>query len=252
MIKILLSGCSGAMGKTVAQAATIGTQYTVVAGIDRVATTQFDFPVFTQFDDIDVDFDVIIDFSNPKNLAPLLGYLQTSHKPVVIATTGFSQEQICDINDSASVAPIFFSANMSLGVSLLRELAVTAAKVLGEPFDIEIIEKHHNQKVDAPSGTALLLANAIAAALPHESKYTYDRHSSRVKRDSKEIGMHSVRGGTIVGEHDVIFAGQDEVITLSHTAYSKVIFAKGALSAAAFLATCANGIYDMSDLVQSV
>ena len=252
MIKILLSGCCGAMGKTVTQATAMGTQYTVVAGIDRAVTDEFHFPVFTQFDEVNVDFDVIIDFSNPKTLPALLSYIKKTHKPVVIATTGFSQEQICDINDSADTAPIFFSANMSLGVSLLKELAITAAKVLGDPFDIEIIEKHHNQKVDAPSGTALLLANAISASLPHDSKYVYDRHSSRVKRENHEIGMHSVRGGTIVGEHDVIFAGQDEVITLSHTAYSKVIFAKGALSAAGFLASCDNGLYDMSNLVQSV
>ncbi|MEG1687862.1 MAG: 4-hydroxy-tetrahydrodipicolinate reductase, partial [Angelakisella sp.] len=148
--------------------------------------------------------------------------------------------------------PIFFSANMSLGVSLLRELAVRAAKLLGGQFDIEIIEKHHNQKVDAPSGTALMLANAMSQVVDYDAKYVYDRHSSRTKREKCEIGIHSVRGGTIVGEHDVIFAGKDEVVTLTHTAYSKAIFANGALAAAIFIAGQPAGSYEMSDLVQSI
>ncbi len=242
----------GAMGRTIAQCAKESENYTVVAGFDREADTSLGFPVFTDYDNIDVEYDVIIDFSNPKNLAGLLGYVKANSKPVVVATTGFSEEQICDIHDAAAFAPIFFSANMSLGISLLKELAMTAAKVLGDSFDIEIVERHHNKKVDAPSGTALLLANAVSSALPYDSKYTYDRHSTREKRQKKEIGMHSVRGGTIVGDHDIIFAGQDEIITLSHNAHSKAVFAQGALSAAAFLAKCEKGMYDMADLVQSV
>lgn len=252
MTRILLSGCGGAMGKTIVATAQNNQLYTIVAGFDKMSKETADFPIFTSFADVNVEYDAIIDFSHPANLAELLDHVKSTKKPVVIATTGFTQTQINEIHNTATEAPVFFSANMSLGVSLLKELAITAAKVLGDPYDIEIIEKHHNQKLDAPSGTAILLADAIANSLPYETPYVYDRQCKREKRTNHEIGLHSVRGGTIVGEHDVIFAGQDEVVTLTHTAYSKAIFAKGSLTAAQFIAKCTAGLYDMSHLVQSV
>lgn len=250
--KILLSGCCGAMGNTIATVAAGRTDCTVVAGLDRQPGDHHPFPVYQQPQQVQEDFDVLVDFSSPKALDGLLAYAKTTGKPMVLATTGYTQEQLMAIEDAAAHLPIFFSANMSLGVSLLKELAVIAARVLGPQFDIEIIEKHHNQKVDAPSGTALLLANAISQSLPYDTKYTYDRHSSRQKRDSREIGIHSIRGGTIVGEHDVLFAGKDEVLTLTHTAYSKAIFANGALTAAVFMTGKTSGMYGMSELVEQI
>ena len=250
--RILLSGCCGAMGNTIAAIAAGRTDCTIVAGLDRQPGDHHPFPVYQQLSLVREDFDVVVDFSSPKALDALLDYAKATGKPLVIATTGYTQEQIMAIQEAAAQLPIFFTANMSLGVSLMKELAVTAARVLGGQFDIEIVEKHHNQKVDAPSGTALLLANAISQALPYDAKYTYDRHSSRQKRDSREIGIHSVRGGTIVGEHDIIFAGRDEVLTLTHTAYSKAIFANGALAAASFLAGKAPGLYGMAELVEQI
>ena len=167
----------------------------------------------------------------------------------MIATTGLSEEQIEQIRQTAKIIPVFFSANMSLGISLLCELAKKAAKVLGSDFDIEIVEKHHNRKVDAPSGTALMLADAVCEELEHQPQYIYDRHSRRAARSKNEIGIHSIRGGTIVGEHDIIFAGHDEVITLSHSAASKEVFAQGAVNAALFLVNQKPGLYNMGDLV---
>lgn len=250
MTRIVLCGCCGAMGQTVAAVAATRHDCTIVAGLDRTPSSALPFPVYSDPYLITEDFDVLVDFSSPKALEDLLRFVGCKRKPTVIATTGFSEEQIGRIEDAAKDIPIFFSANMSLGVSLLQELAVTAAKVLGLQYNIEIIEKHHNQKVDAPSGTALMLANAVAQALPYDPSYIYDRHSSRQKRDSHEIGLHSVRGGTIVGEHDILFAGKDEVITLQHTAYSKAIFANGALAAACFMTDRTAGLYSMSELVE--
>lgn len=251
MIKILLSGCCGTMGQVVATAAAEREDCVIVAGLDHRICKPTYFPVYGDIHAVAEAFDIVIDFSTPKYLDSLLGYGLFHKKPLVIATTGFSEEQINRIEQASNVIPIFFCANMSLGVSLMRELAVTAARVLGEQFDVEIIEKHHNKKVDAPSGTALMLANAVAQALPYSAKYVYDRHSSRVPRDHEEIGIHSVRGGSLVGEHEVVFAGQDELLTITHTAYSKGIFAQGALSAAAFLKDCGAGLYAMSDLTKA-
>lgn len=250
MTKILLSGCCGAMGNTVAGIAAGRADCSIAVGLDRNENSTLAFPVYTDIEKINEAFDVLVDFSTPKALDTLLDFAKTRQKPMVLATTGFSEDQVLRIEDAAKLVPIFFTANMSLGVCLLKELAVRAAKLLGGTFDVEIIEKHHNQKVDAPSGTALMLANAISQALPYDPKYVYDRHSNRQKRDAHEIGLHSIRGGTIVGEHDILFAGKDEVITLTHTAYSKAIFANGALAAAAFLVGKAPGLYTMSDLVE--
>lgn len=248
MTKILLSGCCGAMGRVVAAAAAQRNDCTVVAGYDRSEATALGFPVYSDLSAVVEAFDVIVDFSNPKTLEDLLNYAAAYKKPLVIATTGFSEEQTDRIELASHSTPIFFCANMSLGVSLMRELAITAARVLGDRFDVEIIEKHHHKKVDAPSGTALLLANAVAQVLPYSPHYTYDRHSSRTKRAPDEIGIHSVRGGTLVGEHEILFAGQDELLTITHTAYSKGIFAQGALTAATFLQGRDAGLYEMSDL----
>ena len=192
---------------------------------------------------------MVIDFSNPAVLDGLLEYCLTNGVPAVLATTGYNEEQLAKIRKAAESIPVFFSFNMSLGINLLVQLAKKATSILGGQFDIEIVEKHHNQKLDAPSGTALMLADAINATLDNQYHYVYDRHSKRAKREKTEIGMHAIRGGTIVGEHDIIFAGHDEVITLSHSAASKEVFAVGAVNAAVFLAAQKPGMYDMSALM---
>ena len=209
------------------------------------------FLVFSDFEAINLKADVIIDFSHVALLDSLLDYAIKSKTPVVIATTGYSAEQIEKIKASANVIPVFFTFNMSIGVNLLCSLAKKAASVLGGDFDVEIIEKHHNLKIDAPSGTAIMLANAVNSVFDGEKVYEYDRHSKRQKRSKNEIGMHSVRGGTIVGDHDVIFAGMDEVITFSHTAYSRAVFGKGAVQAAKFLAGKGAGMYSMSNVIDA-
>lgn len=248
MLKIILSGCQGKMGQMIAHAVSARSDCEIVAGLDRTATDDGAFPVFATAD-IDLPADVIIDFSHPDALQTVLALAKRRRLPAVIATTGLSEAQLDAVRELASTVPVFFSANMSIGVNLLSALAEKAAAVLGDSFDIEIIEKHHNQKVDAPSGTALLLADAARAGLSYEPQYVYDRHSVRHKREKSEIGISSVRAGTIVGEHEVIFGGQDEVITLSHLALSKEIFAVGALNAAAFLSDKAAGLYSMKDML---
>ena len=184
-------------------------------------------------------------------MPPLLKFALDKKLPIVIATTGFSEQTVEDIKKAAESIPVFYSGNMSLGINLLIELVKKAENVLGSDFDIEIVEKHHNQKIDAPSGTALMIADAISEEIDTPVQYEYDRHSRRIKRPKNEIGIHSIRGGTIVGEHDVIFAGCDEIITVSHTALSKNIFAVGSLNAARFLFGKSAGIYNMGDLVSS-
>ena len=250
MLKIILSGCNGKMGRVITDIVNKRNDATIVAGVDLDITQNGPFPVFNSFNDITVDADVIIDFSNPAVLNNLLDFAKTKKLGTVIATTGFSDEQIAKINNASKQIPVFFSFNMSLGINLLAELSRKAASVLGG-FDIEIIEKHHNQKIDAPSGTAILLANEINDELNGKMKYEYDRHSKREKRTDTEIGIHAVRGGTIVGEHEVIFAGRDEIITLSHSARSKEVFAVGAVNAAVFLSGKPSGMYSMKDLVAS-
>ncbi|MCL2055755.1 MAG: 4-hydroxy-tetrahydrodipicolinate reductase [Oscillospiraceae bacterium] len=250
-MKIILSGCNGQMGRAVTRCAAAGDSCEIVAGIDIAAGENAAYPVFTDPDLCDTKADVIIDFSHPSALTPLLKMAVGRGIAAVISTTGFGDGQVMEIKAAAERIPIFSSANMSLGVNLLRELSITAARVLGSGFDIEIVEKHHNQKIDAPSGTALMLADAVSSALPQPPTYIYDRRSRRGKRTKNEIGLHAVRGGTITGEHDVIFAGTDEVITLSHRAYSKEVFAAGSLRAAAFLIGKKPGLYGMADLLDS-
>ena len=249
MKRIVLSGCNGKMGRMIASCVKGRDDCTVVAGIDVSGEVLDAFPVFTSPAGCQVEADVIIDFSHPSALAPLLDYAAATRTPAVIATTGLSSDQVALIRETSARVPLFFTANMSLGVNLLVELAKKAAAVLGGQFDIEIIEKHHNQKIDAPSGTALMLADAISGVLPEEPQYVYDRHAVRRKRGKNEIGLHAVRGGTIVGEHEVIFAGRDEVLTLSHSAMRKEVFATGSINAALFLCGKENGLYSMGDLV---
>lgn len=220
----------------------------IIAGVDINTEVYSDFPIYKSIMDISKKADVIIDFSHPTALNDVLAYAIKTQTPLVAATTGYSEEQIEQIKSASKDIPVFFTFNMSIGINLLVDLAKKATAILGEQFDIEIIEKHHNQKIDAPSGTAIMLANAINEAGDNRYKYEYDRHSKRQKRDKKEIGIHAVRGGTIVGEHEVIFAGRDEVITLSHTAMSKDVFAVGSINAAIFLSDKPAGLYDMSNL----
>lgn len=248
MTRILLSGCCGKMGRFVASAVAGRKNCEIVAGIDIVEDSTLGFPVFSNYDEVQVKADVIVDFSNPSLLPAMLDYAVKTGTGVVLATTGLTDEQIKTVEDAGKSVPVFFSYNMSIGVSLLCELSKVAAKVLGNGFDVEIVEAHHNQKLDAPSGTAIMLGNAIKEEMP-DAYFEYDRHSKREKRHTNEIGIHSVRGGTIVGEHEVIFAGNDEIVKLSHSARSRAIFANGAVNAAVFLKNKEAGVYNMTDLV---
>ncbi len=249
MIKIAICGCNGKMGHVIYSCLSDRENCTVVGGIDLNTTQYADFPIVSAPDKLPVKPDVIIDYSHPSTLDGLIEYALTSGVAVVFATTGYSAEQITKIKTAAEQVPIFFTFNLSLGINLLVELAKKTAAFLGDQFDIEIIEKHHNQKIDAPSGTAIMIADAINSVFDDSYQYVYDRHSQRKKREKKEIGMHSIRGGTIVGEHEVVFAGRDEVITLSHSATSKEVFAVGSVNAAFFLKDKPAGLYSMADLV---
>ena len=250
MQKIIISGCNGHMGRVVADICATDPQVEVVAGIDILGQPNPNFPVFSSPAACDVKADAVIDFSHPSALAPLLEMCQARNLPVVLATTGYDQQQLEAIAEAAHHIPVFRSANMSLGVNVLLDLVKKAASVLGLDYDVEIVERHHHRKVDAPSGTALMIADAAASALPYEPEYVYDRHSVRQPRGPHEIGISAVRGGTIVGDHTVIFAGRDEVIELSHHAASREVFASGAVRAAKFLTGVqAPGLYDMSYMV---
>lgn len=249
MKRIILNGCFGRMGKVITEIVAENEECEICAGVDAFLSGNTDFPVYKSISEVKEKADVIIDFSNPSALDSLLDYAKKTSTPIVLATTGYTEQQIAKINHTAKVVPIFFTYNMSLGINLLTALSKRAAQVLGKDFDIEIVEKHHNQKLDAPSGTALMLANSINEVYDDSFQYEYDRHSKRQKRSKSEIGIHSVRGGTIVGEHEVIFAGKDEVITLSHSAASRTVFASGAVRAALFLADKKAGIYDMNMMI---
>lgn len=245
-MKLILNGCLGRMGRAVAALAA-DRGHEIVAGVD-VTIGAADFPVYTDWANCPAA-DAVIDFSNPAALQAELSYV-TAHKlPLVLCTTGLSEEQIAAVHKAAEVVPVFFSSNMSLGVAVLSALTKKAAAVLGDTFDIEIVEMHHNQKLDAPSGTALMLADAAKAGLSYEPEYTYDRHTRRQKREKQEIGIASLRGGTVVGEHSVYFAGEQEVLTLSHSAGSRSVFASGALTAANFIVGKAAGMYSMEDIL---
>jgi 4-hydroxy-tetrahydrodipicolinate reductase len=249
MVNIAVCGANGKMGKSIYTCVQNRDDIKIVGGIDVDTTKYADFEVVSTPSELPVKPDVIVDYSHPSVLKSLLEYCLTTGTPVVLATTGYSDEQINEIKKASQQIPVFFSWNMSLGINLLVGLAKKATEVLGNQFDIEIIEKHHNQKVDAPSGTALMIANSINETLETPHNYIYDRHSQRKKRDKNEIGIHTVRGGTIVGEHEVLFAGNDETISLKHTATSKTVFAEGSLNACVFLKGKSAGIYDMSNLI---
>ena len=248
MTKIILNGCNGKMGQVITRLAGEDESLEIVAGFDILNNKENEYPVFTSPDDFQGEADVVIDFSHPDSLESILSFCRKRKLPVIVCTTGLSNSQKNIMEASSKEIPVFFSANMSLGINLLIDLAKKATALLGENFDIEIIEKHHNQKIDAPSGTALAIADAIA----EEAEYVYDRHISRKKRKKSEIGIHAVRGGTIVGEHTVLFAGTDEVIEIKHSAASKEIFAVGALKAAKFMKNKNAGMYSMNDLIKEI
>ncbi|MGN1126088.1 MAG: 4-hydroxy-tetrahydrodipicolinate reductase [Ruminococcus sp.] len=252
MTKIIISGCSGKMGHFIVKTIEERNDCVVACGVDAYDCGDYDFTVYKSFDEINEKYDAIIDFSNPVVLDSLLDYAVTKGVPAVICTTGYSEDQVAEIKNASEKIGIFYSGNMSLGINLMVELCKMATKVFashGDNFDIEVIEKHHNLKLDAPSGTALMIADGISEVSPTEKQYVYDRHSYRKQREKNEIGIHSIRGGTIVGEHEVIFAGKDEVVSIKHEAHSKEVFAVGSVNAAVFMKDKPAGMYDMSDLL---
>ena len=251
MVKILMHGCNGKMGRMITEIVKNEEDAVIAAGVDKFTGIKNDYPVFEEIAQCDVDVDVVIDFSNAGAVDELLDYCVKKSLPVVLCTTGLSDEQLKKVDECSEKIAVLKSANMSMGINLLLKLLKDAAKVLAPAgYDIELVEKHHNQKLDAPSGTALALADSINEAMGNEYEYVYDRSQVRKKRDAKEIGISAVRAGTIVGEHEVIFAGTDEVIEFKHTAYSRSVFAKGAVEAGKFLAGQPAGMYDMGDVIQ--
>ena len=250
MTKIILNGANGAMGKVVSELIALDSTVEIVAGVDLNTDVDLGFPVFDDIRKIDIEADAVIDFASVKAVDNLLDFIEEKKIPAVICTTGLSEEQIGRINELSKNTAILRSANMSLGINTLsRVLAQIAPTLRAAGFDIEIVEAHHRRKLDAPSGTAILLADAVNENMDEKLTYTYDRSKRHEPRRADEIGLSAVRGGTIVGDHDVIFAGEDEVITFSHRAYSRKIFANGAISAAKFLQGKTAGLYDMSDVI---
>lgn len=248
MIKIILSGCNGKMGKVISKMASDSADLNIVAGIDKLSE-KITFPVFTDICNCNICADVILDFSRPDALEGLLKYSKQNNIPIVLCTTGYTEEQIIKINEASKEIPVFRSANMSIGINVINNLLRNISALLYKDFDIEIIEKHHNQKVDSPSGTALLLGNTIKNSIPEETIFINGREGIS-KRVHNEIGIHSIRGGSIVGDHEVIFAGQDEIIELKHTAMSRNVFAVGALKACQFMSGKHKGLYSMDDVVK--
>lgn len=250
MTRVIMHGCNGRMGQMISGLCTADPEIEIVAGVDTYTEQKNDYPVFASIDQCDVAADAIIDFSNASAVDGLLDYCEAKQIPVVLCSTGLSEEQLAKVDEASKKVAVLKSANMSLGINTLMSLLKQAVKVLAPAgFDVEIVEKHHNQKLDAPSGTALALADSINEAMDNRYEYVYDRSDRRAKRDAKELGISAVRGGTIVGEHEVIFAGTDEVIEFKHTAYSRAVFGKGAIQAAKFLHGKAAGYYDMSDVI---
>ncbi len=250
MIRILLTGACGHMGNVIQSVVASRDDCEIVAGVDIFNDGKASFPIYESIKDVKETADVVVDFSSPSLLNDLLEYGISNNTALVIATTGYDECQKKQITDASKQCPIFFTYNMSIGINLLANLAKKAVQVLGDGFDIEIVEQHHNQKIDAPSGTALMLADAICEEIDEPMKYEFDRHSKREKRTKNEIGFHAIRGGTIVGEHQIIFAGRDEIVTLSHSARSKEILAVGAVNAAVYMMGKDAGMYDMKELVK--
>jgi len=252
MVRILMHGCNGRMGRMIAGLLEEDSEAEIAAGVDIADDGRNPFPVFKTIRECDVETDCVIDFSTAAVVDDVLDYCVEKKLPCVLCTTGLSEAQLAKLEEAAGSIPVLKSANMSLGINLLLKLLKDAAGVLAPAgFDIEIVEKHHNQKLDAPSGTALALADAVNEEFDNSYEYVYDRSGRREKRPGKEIGISAVRGGTIVGDHDVIFAGADEVVTFSHRAYSRAVFGKGAVQAAKFLAGKPAGRYDMSDVIDA-
>lgn len=250
MTKIIINGCNGRMGQFITQMTAEDETLEVVAGVDARDDGHNSYPVFSSVSECTLEADAVIDFSNPAAIDTLMDFCVNKKIPCVVCTTGLNDEQIGKVKKASEKVAILRSSNMSLGINVLMKALAEAAPIFAEAgFDIEIVEKHHNQKLDAPSGTAVALADVMNDALDEKYGYVYDRSERREKRPKNEIGISSVRGGTIVGDHDVIFAGTDEVVTFSHRAYSRAIFAKGALSAAKFLSGMKPGMYDMSDVI---
>ena len=250
MVKIIMHGCNGHMGQVISGLVEKDPDAEIVAGIDVADQGKNSYPVYTNMEECQVEADALIDFSSAKATDKLLEYSAARQIPVVLCSTGLSEEQLAKVEETSKKVAVLKSANMSLGINLLMKLVKEAAQTLAAAgFDMEIVEKHHRLKVDAPSGTALALADSLNEGLDNAYHYTFDRSQRREQRDDKEIGISAVRGGTIVGEHDVIFAGDDEVITFQHTAYSKTLFAKGAIQAAKFLKGKGPGWYQMSDVI---
>ena len=251
MVRIIMHGCNGHMGQVISGLAEQDPEVEIVAGIDLADNGKCTYPVYTDIDDCETDADAIIDFSNAKAVDRLLEYSIRRQLPAVVCTTGLSEEQLKRVLAASEKVAVLRSANMSLGINTLLKLIQDAAKVLAAAgFDMEIVERHHRLKLDAPSGTAIALADSLNEAMDGAYTYVYDRSQRREMRPDKEIGISAVRGGTIVGEHEVIFAGPDEVIEFKHTAHSKAVFGKGAIEAAKFLAGKPAGMYDMKDVVK--
>ena len=250
MIRIIMRGCNGKMGQSISNLLSTDPEAEMVAGVDIFDAGRNTYPVFPDFDSLNVEADCLIDFAAAKDIDKMLDYCVKKKLPCVLCTTGLSEEQLNQVNEASKKVAILRSANMSLGINLLLKMLKEATAILAPAgFDIEIVEKHHNLKVDAPSGTALALADSINEELNSEYEYVFDRSQRREKRPVKEIGISAVRGGTIVGEHDIIFAGRDEIITLSHSARSKEVFAVGAVNAAVYMAGKGAGLYDMKELI---
>ncbi len=251
MTKVIMNGCNGHMGRVISDLCEADQDIEIVAGVDICTDQHYGYPVFASIEECGLAADAIIDFSHVSCIDALLKYSVEKQIPVVLCTTGLSEEQLKAVEEASKKVAVLKSANMSLGINMLMDLLQKAAQVLAPAgFDMEIVEKHHNQKLDAPSGTAIALADSINEALEQDYAYKYDRSQERKKREKYEIGIQAVRGGNIVGEHEVIFAGMDEVITFKHTAYSKGIFGKGAIEAAKYLAGKPAGYYDMSDVIK--
>jgi 4-hydroxy-tetrahydrodipicolinate reductase len=251
MLKMVISGCNGYMGRTVARIAAGDPDIEVVAGFDLNAVKLDSFPVYADPMEFAGAADVAVDFSNPSALDGLLRYCTVKKLPLVLCTTGYDGSQLDLIRDASNRTPVFRTGNLSVGINLIIDLIKRTCAFLGEGYDVEIVERHHRRKVDAPSGTALMLADAARDALPYDAGYVYERQSVRQPRGNHEIGISSVRGGSIVGEHEIIFAGLDEVIEIKHTAYSRDVFAAGAVKAAKFLSSIKKpGLYDMQDLLR--
>lgn len=250
MVRIIMNGCNGHMGQVISNLVAQDSQAQIAAGVDIVDNGKNEYPVFTELEKCQVEADVMIDFSSAKATDQVLSYCKERKLPLVLCTTGLSEEQLAKVEETAKETAVLRSANMSLGINMLLKLLQDAAKVLATAgYDMEIVERHHNLKVDAPSGTALALADSLNEAMDGQYHYVFDRSQKREKRDAKEIGISAVRGGTIVGDHEVIFAGPDEVIEFKHTAYSKAVFGKGAVEAAKFLKGQPAGLYNMSNVI---